>query len=582
MRKHKIFISFFIYVFSIVSLLSIISCETFDLDKTQDPFNLTPDKANVDFLFNGIEEDFARHIEGDADYSTGDNWQSGGATNGDGLSLFGGELTRMYAMSNGNANNYKTVYQPTDSDDEWVNFYAGLLSNIRLMNSLAEAQGRSKHIGIGQFIEAYVMTAMVDFYGDIPYTEAIQGLSNLNPKTDSGASIYARAFVLLDNAIVNFGISSAPNPLKEVFYNNNYTNWIKAANTLKMRLYLQTRNVDNTAIAKFNSIVTNGNYIQNSSDDLVYNWPGSSASNPDSRHPRYGLNYGSTGAGDYMSNWLMNTMSNLSDPRIRYYFYRQRAAVPGQEIPPDEQVLSCSLQSAPAHYVAGGFTFCNLPNGYWGRDHGDGAGTPPDGFLRTTFGVYPAGGKFDGNNFKNVYDTGTSKSIGAQGKGITPILLASWVNFMKAEVALSQNNTGVAKTEMLAGMDKSITKVQTFGINDPEFNADVAYVPTATAITNFTNTISSAWDTASTTNKWNILAVQQFIANFGNGIETYNFYRRTGYPTSLQPNRDPNPGGFMRSLYYPSVAVNNNTNINQKATQTVPVFWDTNPSPIAN
>lgn len=560
---------------SIVIILNIHSCETIDLEKSQDPFNLTPSDASVEFLFNGIVEDFARQIEGDADFS--DNWASGGATNGDGLSLFGGQLTRMYAMSNTNAINYRTVFQPSDSDDEWVNFYAGLLPNIREMNSLATTEGKLKHIAISQFIEAYLMTAMVDFYGDIPYSQATLGTQNLSPSVDSGASIYAKAIELLDDAITKFeSPGSSPNPVKEIFYNNDYDKWIKAANTLKLKLYLQTRNVDATAITKFNEIIASGDYIQDSSDDLVYNWSGTSPSNPDSRHPRFGLNYGPTGAGDYMSNWMMSTMDNIDDPRIRYYFYRQRSAVPGQEIDPSEETLACSLQTAPAHYIAGGYTFCNLPNGYWGRDHGDPAGTPPDGFLRTTFGVYPAGGRFDGDNFENI-----SATSGANGRGITPILLASWVDFMKAEVALTQSNSGLARTEMLNGITKSIAKVMSFGANDPDL--DTAFVPSATNISDFTTAIGDAWDNAPTnTDRWNILAVQQFIANFGNGIETYNYYRRTGYPTSLQPNRDANPGGFVRSMYYPSNSVNTNPNISQKASQTIPVFWDINPSPIAN
>ena len=575
MKKNNIYITLVL----ITSLIMVVSCETTDLDKSTDPFNLNPGQGDVEYYFNGIEEDFVRQIEGDADYSNGDNWQSGGSTNGDGLSLFGGELTRMYGMSNTNSNNYSSVYQASDSDDEWVNAYAGILANIRAMTPLALAVGKTRHVGIAQFIEAYTMTAMVDFYGDIPYTESGQGAGNLSPKVDSGASIYAAAIVLLDKAIVNFSNVTTADPSIEVFYGNDYNKWIKAANTLKMKLYLQTRLVDNTAITKFNNIVTSGDYISSSADDLVYNWAGSSASNPDSRHPRYGLNYTSTGAGDYMSNWFMGTMNSANDPRIRYYFYRQRAAVPGQEIPADEQNLKCSLQSAPAHYVLGGFTFCSLPNGYWGRDHGDNDGVPPDGFLKTTFGVYPAGGKFDGNNFENVYTS--SKPIrGARGKGITPILLASWVNFMKAEVALVENNPGLAKSEMLDGITKSISKVLSFGQRDPEF--DPSFEPTSTDISNFSNTVSNNWDAADLNGKWNVLAVQQFMAVFGNGIESYNFYRRTGYPTNLQPNRSPIPGTFVRSLYYPSNEVNNNSNISQKANQSVPVFWNTNSAPIAN
>lgn len=559
-------------------LLFGVSCETVELDKSKDPFNLSPNQADVEFLFNGIEEDFVRQIEGDADYSVGDNWSSGGSTNGDGLSLFGAELTRMYGMSNTNSNSYQSVYQGSDSDDEWTNAYR-LLVNIRTMTPLALAAGKTRHVGIAQFIEAYTMTAMVDFYGDVPYSEAAQGAANLSPKLDSGASIYAAAIVLLDNAIENFTNETLSNPTVEVFYDNDYDKWVKAANTLKMRLYLQTRLVDNTAVAKFNEIVATGDYIQDSADDLVYRWAGASVSNPDSRHPRYGLNYTPTGAGDYMSNWLMGTMNTSNDPRIRYYFYRQKAAVPGQEIPADEEDLRCSLQSAPAHYVTGGYTFCSLPNGYWGRDHGDNDGVPPDGFLKTTFGVYPAGGKFDGDNFENVY-TAADPIRGARGRGITPILLASWVHFMKAEIAMAENNEGLAKTEMLEGIALSVNKVMSFGSRDPQYNA--SFAPTPSAITSFSNTVASNWDIANADGKWEILAVQQFIAVFGNGIESYNFYRRTGFPTKLQPNRNPSPGNFVRSMYYAASEVNNNANLTQKPNQSVPVFWNVNNSPIAN
>ena len=561
-------------VLSILSLFAIFSCETVELDKSEDAFNLIPSQAKVDFLFNAIQEDFVRQIEGDADYSVGDNWQSGGSTNGDGLSLFGSELTRMYAMNNTNSRDYNSVYQANDSDDEWTNAYAGILKNIRLMTPLAIAEEKTHHIGIAQFIEAYTMTAMVDFYGDIPYSET-NDPSNFNPNVDSGASIYAACIELLDQAIVNFNSDASADPTNELFYGNDYEKWIKAANTLKMKLYVQTRLVDNTAIDKFNEIVASGNYITSSSDDLVFSWGGTSQSNPDNRHPRYGLNYTPTGAGDYCSNWLMGTMQESNDPRIRYYFYRQRNASPGQEIDPDEVNLRCSLQSAPAHYVSGGYTFCSLPNGYWGRDHGDDDGLPPDGFLKTTFGVYPAGGKFDGDNFENV-----SSTAGAKGRGITPILLASWVDFMKAEIAMAQNNSNLAKTEMINGITKSINKVISFGTLDPDFN--ISFEPSSSDISNFINDIEQNFDDANNEDKWNILSTQFFISTYGNGIESYNHYRRTGYPTKLQPNRSPNPGSFVRSFLYPSVSVNNNSSITQKTDQSSTVFWNTNSAPAAN
>ena len=558
----------------VIVLVIFSSCDTFELNLTDDPNYLTPSQADVNFFLNSLQEDFVRQIDGDADYDNNDNWQSGGATYGDGLSIFGAELTRMYNMGSTQSSTYASAYQANDGDDEWINAYQGILADIKAMMPLAEENEMYKHIAIAQFIQAYVFSAMVDFFGDIPYTEAIQGSENLNPNVDSGASIYEACLVLLDEAIANFG-KTAINPAVDLYYNKNYTKWIKAANTLKMRLYFQRRLVDNTAVSKIEAILASGNYISSTADDFQFNWPATSATGPDTRHPRYGLNYTPTGGNTYMSNWFMNLMMVNNDPRIRYYFYRQTPATPGAEIEPNEQLLQCSPQAAPAHYVAGGFTFCYLNNGYWGRDHGDTDGIPPDGLLRTTVGVYPAGGRFDDDSFDEI-----TSGQGAGGNGITPILTASWVDFMRAELALDAGNAPLAKTYMQAGTTKSITKVMSFLSRDP--GADTSYAPTQDDVDDYMKSIGDAFDAGNTTKKWNILGEQFFVAAYGNGIETYNFYRRTGYPTTLQPNLAPNPGSFVMTLWYPSNVVNTNSNISQKPDVAQPVFWCTKGVPAAN
>ena len=102
---------------------------------------------------------------------------------------------------------------------------------------------------------------------------------------------------------------------------------------------------------------------------------------PDTRHPAYSSDYTVNGGGTYRSISLMAYMQDKNDPRRRYYFYRQRGTTPGQDADPALETLQCSLQTPPAHYD--GFPFCGLTNGYWGRDHGNDEGIPPDGFLRT-------------------------------------------------------------------------------------------------------------------------------------------------------------------------------------------------------
>ena len=565
----KRYIKFSLLFFS--AMITMLSCESIDLDQTANPNELRPDQSSPDLFLNSIQVDFANFVER--------------------MSWNGGDLVRLGYLNGRNYTNIPNL-APAQLDLEWEIAYQGnnrisdpkingILADIRALEPVALEDGLFHHTAMGQFIEAYTIVTLVDFFGDVPYTEAIQGDAEtpiLNPTVDSGASIYDAALSLLDQAVINFGKDPVNEPENDFYYNGNWDKWIKACNTLKMKIYLQRRLVDANAITAFNQIEASGNYITTEADDLEFSW-GSNEVQPDTRHPRYADNYLSVGGVDYLPNWLMNYMGENSDPRQRYYFYRQVNAVPGEEIPPNEETISCSLEPTPQHYIDGGYTFCTLPNGYWGRDHGQNAGIPPDGFTRTVYGVYPSGGKFDDNSF-----SGIGLGAGAGGAGITPVLLASWVDFMQAEVAMLDNDFETAKTFVLSGLEKSVAKVITFGPKDPSANLSLA--PTAGEIANHANNIESAFDAADTDGKWNVLSEQYWVAMFGNGIDAYNFYRRTGYPTTLQPNLEPAPGNFIRSLNYPAIFANTNSSVEQKPNQNVQVFWDTNPAspafPIAN
>ena len=61
----------FKYIRTLALMIVVIfsSCDSFDLDLTDNPNFLTPSQADVDFFLSSIQEDFVRQIEGDADYS---------------------------------------------------------------------------------------------------------------------------------------------------------------------------------------------------------------------------------------------------------------------------------------------------------------------------------------------------------------------------------------------------------------------------------------------------------------------------------------------------------------------------------
>jgi hypothetical protein len=218
--------------------------------------------------------------------------------------------------------------------------------------------------------------------------------------------------------------------------------------------------------------------------------------------------------------------------------------------------------------------YCLLISGYWGRDHGDGTGIPPDGNLRTTVGIYPAGGEFDANQGTRV-----SLNRGGQGAGVHPIWQNAFTDFLRAEAALTIGATGTPRTLLESGIRKNIAKVVAFPASIGAPAPSATLVPDAARIDAYVAKVLAAYDAATTNDqRLDIIMKEWYIAAWGNGHDVYNNQRRTGKPANVQLTKDPNPGSYARSALYPATYVNLNQNAVQKASLAAQVFWDTNPA----
>lgn len=557
-----------IIIFAAVTVLLVTaSCKKRLDDLLVNPNTPTLDKADVDLYFNAVQLSFA------------DFYNS--------LSDRGMEVTRLW---NQGGSTYLNAYRPETFNGVWSTGYRSVLTQINAMEPIARSQNRWYHVGAGQVMKAYTGMALVDFFGDVPWFEASNPTQSvINPKVDKGADIYKNCLALLDSAILNLNKTQASNPTNDLYYGGNKARWITLANTLKLKAHMTTRLVDATVATKIAALVTGGDLIDTEAEDFVFRF-GTQLENPNARHPKYNSCYRAAGGvGIYISNylaWEMTTEKGFVDPRARYYFRRQINARNNQLAANGQPAialtaLSCQGQLSPGHYSPG-MAFCMTGDGYFGRDHGDPSGIPPDATFRTAFGIYPAGGDFD--NLR--VNTGSSASIatsvvtltgtpGARGAGIHPIWLSSYTHFLLAEAALTLNVPGLTpRTLFDAGMRQSFTKVMNFPAT-MSVTPDPAFVPAATEVNFYVNTVLSAYDAAATNSaKLNVIMKEYHIASFGNGIEPYNNYRRTGMPTNLQPMLNPQPGPFIRSFWYPTDHVTLNLNGKQKPDNTVKVFWD--------
>ena len=554
----------------ILAGLTFFACETTELGLTVSPNELSPTQSDPNLLLNAIQLAYA--------------------SNQVDLEETASELTRI---ENFFGRDYFAALPGATLNGTWARTYSsdftipgnggvdvGILTNLQTLQAIdAESDvDYSFHIALGKIMYAHSLLQLTDMLGGAVFTQAGNATDFPAPSLDSGEVVYEGALALLAEANTLLATNPDTAGATDMFYDGDTEKWIKVINSIRLRTYKNTNNK-----AAFDAIINAGNYITSSEDDFEFGY-GTSELQPSDRHPVYEDSYTPTGANPYQSNWLMNLMLQNNDPRIRYYFYRQANGTPGATdvngnvVPNNEETLACSFVVPPAHYD--GFIYCSADNGYWGRSHGNDEGGPPDGFLKTAPGVYPVGGRFDDSQF-NETDAITGVSVapgvglgqGGGGAGITPIILSSYVDFWIGEMA----TTPVEKANSLrAGLTKSIEKVQSFGALDG--SADLSLAPTAEENEEYIDTIVAAFSAASGDDAENIYAEQYFTTLYGGGFESYNYYRKTGFPTTVSPNWELDPGPFPRTLLLPQNEVLNNPNLSQKSDLTGQVFWDTNPA----
>ena len=523
-------IKYLITSFAAASLFfGVSSCDSFETDLTQNPSALAPSEASLKLYFNALQINVASVFEQ--------------------ASALGMDATRMTHMSG--SSNYQSNYTPVGGDNLWSTAYAGYLADSKALKELAVEKGHGHYQAVAEIMDAYVYCRLVDLFGDIPTEKsgALQQIEGLNPERRAANLVYDDAKALLQSALTRLAAAS-PAIESDMYYGGNMGNWARLANTLLLQIAVQTRLVNTNAQAEIQAILTANNYITDNSQNFKFQYS-ATATNPDSRHPRFVESYATGTPTEYLGNYFMwlTTQSKpaaANETRGSFYFYRKSLSDPA-----NSTQSGCIGTAAPAHYTGvalNQYSYCVAGNGYNGKDHGDASPAPNDGAIVTIMGQYPAGG---------LRDTGAPAAISATsgqgGAGISPMITASYVHFLIAEAqAAVFNNNAAAKTAMETAIDRSMQLV-TGSVNGT-----------------YRTFVGNEFDSAS--NKLDVIMREAYLSLWGNGIEAYNNFRRTGLPV-MQPSLSASPGSFVNLMFYPANHVNLNTSVSQRPSVSEKVFW---------
>ncbi|MBS1542898.1 MAG: SusD/RagB family nutrient-binding outer membrane lipoprotein [Bacteroidetes bacterium] len=474
----------------------------------------------------------------------------------------------------------------------WTALYPGPLKDLETIIRDPNSVNLPVYLGMAQTLKAYYFLNLVDLWGAIPYSEAFNGDNtaspNINPKYDDPVTIYADLFNVLDAAIANFntpsGVSFAAG---DPIFGGDRVRWTKVAYTLKLRMLVQTRLVQSkfpniNYVNVINDILNNplpatigGQTVSNTtkflttaSENMEFRFNG--ALTPDYRHPWFTSGYtASTYGGTYLSHQLMFEMLENKDPRWPYYFKRQTATALDLNDATQRGTSPCSsipgCQYGYIVYGNGGIdvlgrlktagviansTFSTLTtaekgflSGLFGRDRADNSGAPADGSLRTAFGAYPGGGIYDDNYPTSWPISGTvspttrkpvnnGTAAGVAGNGIFPMITTSMVKFYIVEALLTI--PGVTYATAPDALFETAIKDHIDRVSAVSLTVDSKAVAVSTSNRDaYAATWRAAFNDPINT-KLDILWKQGWYTSWGNAIDSYNAFRRTGFPASLQ------------------------------------------------
>lgn len=430
----------------------------------------------------------------------------------------------------------------TNMNGVWSGFY-GLMTDLNVIINQAPGEQRFVYAGIAKILKAYAYSVMVDIWGDIPFSEFDQFKAGiLQPKFDDDATIYPQLFTLLDQGIADIN-NPAPNAsipgADDVIYGGSKTKWIKAANTIKLKLYTQVRRVQNVTAQVTTLLASPATLIAATNESFLLPYGTTIA---DDRHPGFG-DYTASQKNTHVSPWLYEKMKGLNhgtsypnifagnpDPRLPYYIYNQLA------------VVSPAVPANTTEYRDGPFVSI-----YFGS-----RGPNRDGSQQNAislFGIYPVGGRYD-DGLGSPAGTGQ-----ASGTGAAPYRFITYADRLYLEAELI--NTGViagdAKAVLAAAMAASFAQVDyviTAFVKPsqtvPLLMGTNGNTPTA-AVTTYINNVLGVYDAGTTAKRLEIIMTQKWLSLVGSGVDAYTDYRRTGYPVLFDP-RDPMmaPGGVVQ------------------------------------
>lgn len=158
-------------------------------------------------------------------------------------------------------------------------FYSTVLYDLQKIIITNESNNMTQ---VAKIMQQYIFWTITDRWGDVPYSQALQGLANLKPKYDKQEDIYKGMISTLTAAIAAMDGSAITG---DIINNGDVAAWKRTANSLRMLMSLQLSKkypgATDYAATQFKAAMADaGGYITSNDENFTLEYPGENFPNP--------------------------------------------------------------------------------------------------------------------------------------------------------------------------------------------------------------------------------------------------------------------------------------------------------------
>lgn len=206
--------------------------------------------------------------------------------------------------------------------NHWNRLYTRVLYNLKdakekvTANTKLTPEVKANQLAVIEILEVYTWQVLVDTFGNVPYTEALQGSVNMYPVYDDAAAIYSDLLTRINHSIQTIDVNEPGFGDDDNIYGDNMSAWKAAAASLKLKMGVQLLDVNpSVATTAINSAYNDG-LISSNDDNFMLQYLSAS--------PNINPHYSDlvlSGRSDYVAaNTIVDYMNDLNDPRRVAYF----------------------------------------------------------------------------------------------------------------------------------------------------------------------------------------------------------------------------------------------------------------------